>query len=77
MPPMSTTSDQPKSLSASPTVHLASWSSPAISIVGRPSPKLGSTKYWLPIVLNALTTLASGSARWTRSPSESSPVIDS
>jgi hypothetical protein len=42
---------------------LASSSSPAISIVGSPSAKLGSTKYALPIVLNAFTTFASGSAR--------------
>ena len=59
------------------TVRLASSSSPAISIVGCPSLKLGSTKYGLPMMLNALTTLASGNARWTRSPSESSPLIES
>ena len=29
------------------------------------------------MMLNALTILASGSARWTRSPSESSPLIES
>jgi hypothetical protein len=34
MPPMSTTSDQPKSASKSVTVRLASASSPAMSIVG-------------------------------------------
>src|SRR5262245_2444649 len=77
MPPMSTTSDQPKSASTSLTVRLAASSSPAISIVGWPSRKLGSTKYGLPMMLNALTTFASGSACWTRSSSESSPVIES
>ena len=77
MPPMSTMSDQPKSASRSVTVRFASASFPAMSIVGCPSLKLGSTKYGLPMMLNALTILASGSARWTRSPSESSPLIES
>src|SRR6185369_10067935 len=70
MPPRSMVS-QPNSLRISVTTFLAPSSLPPMNMVGGPPGSLGSTMSELPTMLNALTTLASGSQRCTCSPPES------
>jgi hypothetical protein len=55
----------------SATTRFASSASPQMNIVGGPPGSFGFTISVLPTVLNAFTTLAPGSQRWTCSPPES------